>query len=303
MGLTRMTEKQAMPLGDIGLLMLIAIMWGSSNIGAKLITDEMPPVFSAAVRFFITLVLLHRYLPIERTRIRTMVPLALASGPFHFAFLYTGFHMASAIGPMTVAGQLWVVFATLLSVIFLGERPGMRHWLGLGLALAGATLIGIEPSLANDLDAFAVIVGSAFFWGLSTFLARKAGDLPGLQIQAWMALLAAPLLLAFSLVTETAQWESLKNASLQTWGLIFYVTIAAGIVGNVLMFQLVRKYEVSRTTPVLLLTPVFTEIFGFLLRNEQMTLKIAGGTLLTIIGVLVLTIKFSQRKPAAISAA
>jgi O-acetylserine/cysteine efflux transporter len=298
-----MSQKQSMPMVDVGLLVLVAMMWGSSNIGAKLVTDEMPPVFSAAVRFFITLILLHRYLPIARARLPVMVPLALASGPFHFALLYTGFHMASAIGPMTVAGQLWVAFATILSVLFLGERPGLRHWLGLGLAFGGAAVISIEPSLANDLDAFAVIVGSAFFWGLSAFLARKAGDLPGLQVQAWMALLAAPLLLVLSFATETGQWDSLKNASLQTWALIFYVTIAAGIIGNVLMFQLVRKYEVSRTTPMLLLTPVFTEIFGFLLRDEQMTAKIAAGTLMTIIGVLVLTVSLPRRKAAAANAA
>jgi O-acetylserine/cysteine efflux transporter len=297
-----MASRDPMPLRDCALLVLIALMWGSSNIAAKLVIDEMPPVFSAAVRFVITTILLFRFLPIAPNRIKAIVPLALAAGPCHFALLYTGFHMATAVGPMTVGGQLWVAFATILSVVFLGDRPGWLHWLGLILAFTGAAVIGIEPSLAHDLDAFAVVIGSAFFWGLSAFLARRAGDLPGLQVQAWMALLAVPLLLGLSFLTEAGQWQSLKQATLQTWGLIFYVTIGAGIVGNVLMFQMVRKYEVSRTTPLLLLTPVFTEIFGFLVRNEHVTLKIALGTLLTIFGVLVLTVKIPGRQRLPLSA-
>jgi drug/metabolite transporter (DMT)-like permease len=92
--------KTAMPLGDAGLLILTAFLWASNNIAAKLIIDDMPPVFSAGLRFAITSLVLLPFLRIPGDQVKSMLGVALTSGPIHFGLLYTSFHLATAIGSL-----------------------------------------------------------------------------------------------------------------------------------------------------------------------------------------------------------
>jgi O-acetylserine/cysteine efflux transporter len=173
--------------------------------------------------------------------------------------------------------------------------------LGLLLAFSGVIVIAADPYILNDLDALMVTICASFCWGISAFLVRRAGDIPGLTVQAWMAMLTWLFLLPMSLLRESGQIEHLINASLTTWGLMLFLVFAAGIFGNVMMFQMVRKYPVTQTTPFLLLTPVFAQIFGFIFLNEVITAKIIIGTLVTLSGVMVLTLA-NARKPALAAA-
>lgn len=293
--------KSTMPLGDAGLLILVALLWASNNIAAKVIMDGMPPIFSAGLRFAITSVVLIPFLRIPRQQVIAIVRIALIAGPIHFGLLYTSFHLARAVGPITVILQLWVAFATIMSVVFLKERFGMRHLIGLILAFAGPAVIGLDPQMIHDLDAILVACLTALAWALATFLTRRAGNLSGVSLQAWLSILAFPLLLLYSSLTETGQIASLLSTSWKMWGLILYGAVVAGVMGNVIMFSMVSKYEVSRTTPLLLLTPVFTEIIGILVRDEIMTQRIALGTALTVAGVIILTVRAVYRKPGAVS--
>ncbi len=284
-----------MPLRDICILVLIAFSWGAGNNLATLIVHEMPPIWAAVIRFFLTGVLLLPYLRVPRSQIKTLLPIALASGPCHFAFLYTAFSMSTSPGAMTVGGQLWVAFATLLSVIFLKEYLNRFQVLGLLLAFSGVLVIGADPHILKHIDALLVTIGAAFFWGTSAFLARRAGDIPGLTVQAWMALLTCVVLLPMSLLREHGQIAHLVNASALTWAMMLFLVLASGLFGNVMMFQMVRKYPVTQTTPFLLLTPVFAQVIGFFVLHEEITLKVIIGTALTLCGVLVLTVANARR--------
>jgi O-acetylserine/cysteine efflux transporter len=290
-----------MPIKDILILICVALSWGGGNVAATIIVHDMPPIWAAIIRFFITALILLPYLRIPRVRLKALLPIAIASGPFHFAFLYTAFSMTTNAGAMTVGGQLWVAFATLLSVVFLKEHLTRNQTLGLLLAFSGVIVIAADPYILNDLDALMVTICASFCWGISAFLVRRAGDIPGLTVQAWMAMLTWLFLLPMSLLRESGQIEHLINASLTTWGLMLFLVFAAGIFGNVMMFQMVRKYPVTQTTPFLLLTPVFAQIFGFIFLNEVITAKIIIGTMVTLSGVMVLTLA-NARKPALAAA-
>jgi O-acetylserine/cysteine efflux transporter len=278
-----------MPVKDMLILVLVALSWGSGNAAATIIVHEMPPIWAAAIRFALTGLILVPFLRVPKEKLRTLLPIALASGPIHFGLLYTAFSMTNSVGAMTVGGQLWVAFATILSVVFLKEHLNRAQVLGLLLAFSGIFVIGFEPHILADLDALLVMVCAAFCWGTSAFLARRAGDIPGLTVQAWMALLCVVVLVPMSFLTESRQIASVANSSLKLWLLMFYLVFAAGIFGNVMMFQMVRKYQVTQTTPFLLMTPVFAQICGFLFLGEAITPKIIFGTMITLAGVLALT--------------
>ncbi len=284
-----------MPLRDILVLVLIALSWGAGNVAATHIVQDMPPIWAAIIRFFITGMLLLPFLRVPRAQIKNLLAIALFAGPLHFGFLYTAFSMTSHVGAITVGGQLWVAFATLLSVIFLREHLSRQQLGGLALAFAGVLVISFDPQIFREINALLVTICAAFCWGTSAFLARRASDIPGLTVQAWMAMLTWPLLLPYSWLTETGQWHSLGQATLITWTLMLMLVFASGVFGNVMMFQLVRKYPVTQTTPFLLLTPVFTQFLGHEFLNEQISVRTVVGTAITLGGVMVLTIANARK--------
>jgi O-acetylserine/cysteine efflux transporter len=292
-----------MPVKDMLLLLLVALSWGSGNAAATLIVHEMPPIWAAVIRFALTGLVLLPFLRVPKAKLPHLLPIALASGPIHFGLLYTAFSMTNNVGAMTVGGQLWVAFATILSVVFLKEHLNRAQVLGLLLAFSGIFVIGVEPHILADLDALLVMVCAAFCWGTSAFLARRAGDIPGLTVQAWMAILCVAVLLPMSYFTESGQIASTMGASWKLWLLMLHLVFAAGIFGNVMMFQMVRKYQVTQTTPFLLMTPVFAQIFGFLFLGEVITTKIILGTAITLAGVMALTYATARKTGAATAAA
>jgi O-acetylserine/cysteine efflux transporter len=288
-----------MPFRDISILILVALSWGAGNVLATILVHDMPPIWAAVIRFFITALLMLPFLRVPAGRFKALLPIALASGPFHFAFLYTAFSMTTSPGALTVGGQLWVAFATLLSVVFLKEHLNRNQILGLILAFSGVLVIGADPHIFANISAFLVMICGALCWGTSAFLARRAGDIPGLTVQAWMAMLTWIVLLPMSLLQENNQISHLIAMSGTAWAMMLFLVFASGIFGNVMMFQMVRKYQVTQTTPFLLLTPVFAQIFGFMLLNENITAKVILGTVLTLCGVLVLTFANARRAPVA----
>ncbi len=284
---------------DIFILILVALSWGAGNVIATILVHDMPPIWAAVIRFFITALLLLPFLRVPAGRLKALLPIALASGPFHFAFLYTAFSMTTSAGAMTVGGQLWVAFATLLSVVFLKEHLNRNQFLGLLLAFSGVLVISADPQILADIDALLVTICAALCWGTSAFLARRAGDIPGLTVQAWMAMLTWIVLLPMSLLNENNHIAYLTAMSAVDWVMMLFLVFASGIFGNVMMFQMVRKYQVTQTTPFLLLTPVFAQVFGFIFLDENITAKIILGTAITLCGVMVLTFANARRTAIA----
>lgn len=62
-----------------------------------------------------------------------------ASWIFYFRALKVG--EASLVAPVD---KLSVVLVAIFAVLFLGERPGLREWLGIGLIAAGVLLLALK---------------------------------------------------------------------------------------------------------------------------------------------------------------
>ncbi|HIG16455.1 MAG TPA: hypothetical protein EYQ31_03700, partial [Candidatus Handelsmanbacteria bacterium] len=76
--------------------------------------------------------------------------LVASSATFAAAFLLL-YKAVDLIGSTktTLLGRLEVVLIVALAVIFLGERWTRRHWLALGLALLGATVVNFDTAAFN----------------------------------------------------------------------------------------------------------------------------------------------------------
>jgi O-acetylserine/cysteine efflux transporter len=278
-------------------LVLINAIWGFNIVAVKLSADRFPPVFLSFLRFLIVGLVVWPWLRIRRGEMRWLLTAATCSGGLQFALMYSGVVLSGNMSSVAIAGQLGVPFATLLSVLLLGEQIHWRRWLGIGMSFVGVVLIGFSPDVFHSWSGLGLIVIGAFVGAVGLVAIKRVHQLEPLELQAWLAWGSVPLLLPLSLLLEDGQMESLRHAGTIGWGAVLYSALLASLVAHTSYFALIRRYPVSSIAPITVLTPLFSVLFSVILLGDVLDWRMIVGGLLTLSGVTVIVTR--ERKAAA----
>jgi drug/metabolite transporter (DMT)-like permease len=228
---------------------------------------------------------------------RWLLTAAICSGGLQFALMYSGVALSENMSSVAIGGQLGVPFATLLSVMLLGERIHWRRWLGIAMAIAGVVLIGFSPEVFSSWTGLLLIVIAAFIGAVGLVAIKRVRDLEPLELQAWLAWGSVPLLLPLSLFLEDGQLASLPTAGVTGWSALLYSAVLASLVAHTAYFGLIRRYPVSSVAPITVLTPLFGVFFSVLILGDALDGRMVAGGLLTLTGVTVILAR--ERRGAA----
>jgi O-acetylserine/cysteine efflux transporter len=278
----------------LALLIGITLVWGFNLIVAKVGIDSLPPILFTALRFALLALVLTPFLKWRPDLAGALIVVALLLGAVHFGLMFAGLARSASVSTVAIVGQLGVPFTTLLSIVLLGEEVRWRRWTGIGLAFAGACLMGFDPAVFDHLSGTALVVASAFLGSLGLIAVKRLPRLPPLELQAWIAWVSWPLLLALSLATEPVSVDTLRSAGWGGWAGVLYTAIAASLFGHTAYFWLLQRYPVTRIAPMTVLSPVFSVLFGVWLLGDQLTPRVVFGGLLTLAGVFVITLREPQ---------
>jgi O-acetylserine/cysteine efflux transporter len=279
--------SRAQPIAPIDLasLALIAVVWGVNNLLAKIAVDALPPLLAAGLRFAVVLVVLAPLLRPPKGGLAMLALVAVLTGFVHQGIQYAGLAMAHDLAPMVIAMQLWIPASVGFAALWLGERAGPWRLAGIGAAFAGIVAMAVDPVVFRQLPALALVAGAAAIYGAAAVLVRRSPPLNPLTYQAWIALFATPGLLGASALFETGQMEAVRTAPWGIWAAILFAGLASSVAANALMFQLVQRYEVSRTTPFLFISPVIGVALGVIVLGDPLTWQFLLGAVLTLAGV------------------
>lgn len=272
------------------LMTLICLIWAFNTIVAKIGVAHFPPMLFTGLRFALLTVLLLPLLKIHHGRMREIVGIGLLAGGIHFGFIFTALTIVDA----SVAGivtQLAVPFLTLLSIIFLGEVVRWRRWMGMGLSFIGVMVITFDPAIFTGWLGHALLICGALSMSGAMILMRKLKGVSPFQLQAWVAVISAPVLFLGSALMESGQQQAVLTATWFEWGLIVFMALAASLIGHAGIYYLLQRYEASLTGPLTLMAPLFTVLFGVWLLDEPITLRFLAGGALTLGGVLIIALR------------
>ena len=274
-----------MSLKHLALAILISLLWGYNFIVVKVGVDHMPPVFLALARYALVAVVLIPWLKPLKGQMVRVVWIALTSGAIHFGFIFFGYSMTDHVGPVAVAVQINVPFMLLLAVIFLGEKIGAYRLVGMILAFVGVMVVGFDPVAFQSPWALMAVVTGGCAFGVSVILMRQLDGGHPMQIQAWIAVISFPFLLAGTMLFEQDQIPQLLASGWTGIWVILYISVGATIIGHGGMFVLLQRYPVNFMLPFMIAPPVLGVLFGIWLNDDPVTWKIALGGLLTLVGV------------------
>ena len=287
-----------MPPFEVGMAVLVSLIWGMGFVVAKGAMEHFPPILLMALRFSVTCLALIPFLGQVGANFPRLLLMSVVGASLQYSLTFTGVSNLGA-GLSALVVQLEVPFLVLLGAVLLGERPGMRKWIGIIIAFCGVGVIASQESFSGSILPILLVVGGAFTWAFGQVLVRGIRDMSGLSITAWTAVLAVPQLFILSALFETGQIAALATAGPQDWSATIYLGLVMTALGYFLWNSLLLRQEVNRVAPFLLLLPVFSVIGGIIFLGEQLTLfRLAGGGVV-LSGVALITIEFSKSKAAS----
>lgn len=287
----------AQPL-HLFLLLFVQFLWGVNFAVSRVALQNFEPVSFIAMRFSLVALALLPFVGLPTlASLRRMIPLSITMGSMHFSLISIGMTQIEA-GTASIAVQLQVPFAAILAHYFLGERLGWRRLLGMAIAFSGVVLIAGEPRLAGSHLGLAAVIAASLCWALANVQVKALGEaVDAVTLNGWIAMLAAPQLLAVAYFMEGDSWPAIARVPWQGWAALAYQAVVVAIFSYWVWYAMMRRYPVNVVMPFTLLVPAIAVASGAIMLDEIVTWQMVLGGVLTMAGVAIVVI----RRPAVLA--
>ena len=277
-------RKDHLDARAITVLLVCCVIWGVSQVAAKLTLVEVPPLLQAGLRSVGAALLLLLWSRWRGLRMRdadgTGPPGLLAGAIFalEFACIFIGLQFTTASRMVVFLYTAPFVVALGMPLISSHERLSPQQVGGLLLAFAGvvwAYAEGFTRPAAGPLQWLGDALGlaGAFMWALTTLLTRSTRLNHALPEKTLLyQLVVSGLALTAASLVSNEVWPRALSA-----GVLWLMLFQMGVVtfGSYLAwFWLVRHYPATRAAAFTLLTPIFGLLAGVLILNEPLTSRL-----------------------------
>ena len=280
------------------LAVVAAAFFGAAIVVSKPALSEIPPLAGTLVSIPTTTLFLWLLSPflldLENFRI-SAVAVFCAVGIFFPALVsFLNFEANRRMGP-TVSSAISStapIFAVLGALIFLHEQLTLRQAIALAVIVAGVMLLSIaDKSRPRNWPLWALLIpaGAAMFRGTA-----QAGIKYGLAIwqNIFVALLIGYTMSSIALLAANALTGNVKRKVYRR-GVVVRFWWVGGLNGGGMLFSYIalQHGQVTQIAPILASFPLFTFLLSAIfLHGERVTLRLAAGVLMTVAGVIAMTL-------------
>ena len=296
-----MGERKGLDARASGLMIVLCIVWGLQQVVLKIAAADISPIMQIAIRSGLSALLVFPLIQLQQGT--HLYSKAYLWPGIWLAFLFSAeFLLVAQALILTSASHTVVLLYTAPIFVALGlhwklpsERLSKVQWSGILIAFVGivTTFIGRENLLEQGLsqvvwgDLLALLAG--IMWALTTISLRlsKLNEAHPTQTLFYQLLGGFVFLfpLAFLLGQAEIHWTYIAIGSL-----VFH-TLIMSFMSLMLWFWLLRNYLASHLGVFSFLTPIFGLLFGVLLLNETIEPNFIFGTILVMVGVLVVSMQ------------
>ncbi len=251
----------------------IAIM----QAAVKLVSSDLHPfiitLYRAGLVFIVLLPVLlwQGRVAFQTSSVRLQV-LRGGIGGLGMLCVFTGLSIIS-LAEVTVLLFTVPIFATLLSILFMAEKVGIRRWTAILVGFLGVIIIA-RPQ-GNISAGHLYILCAALSWSMSILIAKKLTEKdPIISITFWQAMGCVPLAFIASLFV----WEL---PSLTQLGALLGIAVL-GTIGHALLYAALKVGQISVILPLDYIRIIWSAGLGFALFGELPTLHLYTGSLMII---------------------
>ena len=253
------------PFRGIALILASTVFLGASDVTAKYLSATLPSIEIAWIRFLVFALIMSPAmlsgsrlyaLHTRRPGLQVMRGVALLASSL---FFISGLRFLP-IAEASATGFVSPLFVTALSIVFLGERVGVRRWIATAVGLIGVLIILRPGSSAFHPAAFFPIV-SALAWAGTLIMTRMmSGREHAATTMTYSAIVGVCILSALvPLVWVAPSWHDIA------FGVFIGVASTAGQWIVVLAF---RYADASVLAPFSYTQLLWVSILGFVIFGE-----------------------------------
>lgn len=271
---------------DLGLLMLVVLVWGMNFAAIKIGVADVPPLLLGALRFSLAAFPAVLLFKAPKVPLRWYVLYGMTISVGQFAFLFSAIHVGMPSGLASLVLQSQAFFTMVFAAFWLKERWQINQVAGLVLAGAGLVLIGSAHGVSMPLGGFALTVAAAVMWAGGNIVTRKLGRFGPMNQQAFVvwASLVPPLpffLLSYWIEGPKAIAQAIGHFQWPSVAALVYLSWGATLFGYGVWTRMLSRYPANRVAPFSLLVPLVGLSTGWLVFGETLqSVHLIGGALL-----------------------
>ncbi|GAB3574859.1 drug/metabolite exporter YedA [Spirosoma luteolum] len=283
-------------------LTAVYILWGSTYLFIHFMTERMPPLYMASMRYIVAGTLMYSYARLTGTPRATkaewksasiigVLLLTIANGCLTLGIQYIPTGMAALLG-----GMLPVFLLTLNWVSFGRQRPTNLALGGLVLGLLGIYFL-IKPDKLQPMGgAHANLIGAALVttgnlsWAIGTLLTPRLTLPAGILSSGIQMLVGGTVLLIVSLCLEPVVPWSIVYAPTKAIGSMLYLVIFGSIIGFSAYSWLARNAPPQLLSTYAFVNPVVAMLLGSLFAGEVFSSQSFMGAMIALAGVVLITL-------------
>ena len=278
---------------DFSLLILLAVIWGSSFFNIKIATYSYEPITLALVRVIFASIPLLIICKLRKIKIEAfeknwnkyaMIGLCNISIPF----------VLIAIGTSKINSYLAAILmsttplsGSILAHIFTNnEKISFLKSIGVLIGFSGIVLLFFDKVIINSenyLYALITILGSTFY-SIGGLLTLKLKNKKNENVTTSTTIWSVIFLLPFSLIIETP-WNSSPTFA-STLSLLYLGVIATGLAW-LIRFRILTVNGLVFQTQVAYLIPIFGIFFGYFLMDETITWRVLLSLVIILVGIYI----------------
>ena len=287
-----------MPFKDVGLAVLVQVIWGVGFTLTKPTMAAFPPLLFVTLVYIVIALVLSPVAGHSRTPFGWMMLIAVLGGSGQSCLLTFGLNILPATTSNLLL-QLTVPFAILMSWCVGIDRPSLRNGLGSVVALAGVAIVIGAPGAENPWAGVIAIAFGALSWAAAQVLIRLHCKDSGAAFYAAMARHAWPQALIASLVLEQDQLGWLARATPQDWGALIAIALFGFAGGYMLWYKLLVRTRIDQLLPFTLLMPPVGVAAGALVLGETLRASLLAGGAVILAGLAVIVWPSRRTAPRA----
>jgi drug/metabolite transporter (DMT)-like permease len=270
-------------------LAITSLIWSYNWVVMKSVLVYIGPLTFSALRYVLGTAVLFLLL---RLRGESMAPTPWRDTILIGLAQTTGFQalvqlalVAGGAGKTALLAYTMPFWVIPFSWLLLGDRPGARQWVCIGLAVTGFVLV-LEPwrTLGGTMSALLALAGGAC-WAAGTVLSKRLfrdAAVSALRLTAWQMLIGTLGLVAITLYAHERpiDWSPTLYAALAYNGVL-----SSGAAWALWLF-VVQRLPANVAGLASLVTPLLGVLFAWVLLNERPDPPEAAGIALIALALL-----------------
>ena len=278
---------------DIFLLVLLAVIWGSSFFNIKIATYSYEPITLALIRVIFASIPLIILCKIKSIKIEAfsvnwksyaLIGLCNIAIPFTLIAIGTG-KINSYLAAMLMSTT--PLSGTILAHFFTNnEKINLLKALGILIGFTGVLFLFLDKVIINENNyvfALITILGSTFY-SIGGILTLKIKDKGNENVTTSTTIWSLIFLLPMAILFEKP-W--LSSPSIESTLSLLYLGVVATGFAWLIRFRILSVNGLVFQTQVAYLIPIFGVFFGYFLMNEVITWRVLISLSIIIIGIYI----------------